>query len=128
MASSAFCYVNPKHSLAADVKVNTLVNQIIQKVSEIPNHTEYKHNMELLKMVCSILEQEVDNKKNRIKIDKKDIVFRVWTRIFDSMKPADIKDLEANIQYLWENGQIKRKGFIKVAYASVCDWFRRRIF
>ena len=128
MASSAFCYVNPKHSLAADVKTNLLVNQIIEKVSDIPNHIEYKHNMELLKMVCSILEQEVDNKKNNIKIDKKDIVFRVWNRLFDAMKPADIKDLEANIKYLWENGQIKKKGFLKVAYASVCDWFRRRIF
>ena len=128
MASSAFCYVNPKHSLAADVKTNRLVNQIIEKVSDIPNYTEYKHNMELLKMVCSILEQEVDNKKNKIKIDKKDIVFRVWNRLFDAMKPADIKDLEANIKYLWENGQIKKKGFLKVAYASVCDWFRRRIF
>lgn len=127
MASSAFCYVNPKHSLAADVKTNRLVNQIIEKVSDIPNHIEYKHNMELLKMVCSILEQEIDNKKNKIKIDKKDIVFRVWTRLFDSMKPSDIKDLEANIQYLWENGQIKRKGFFKVALASVCDWFRRRV-
>jgi hypothetical protein len=83
--------------------------------------------MELLKMVCSILEQEVDNKKNKIKIDKKDIVFRVWNRLFDSMKPSDIKDLEANIQYLWENGQIKRKAFLKVCVACVCDWVRRRI-
>lgn len=110
--SSAFCYAQPKNSLAKDVKIKTLVEKIVQKVSDIPQYKEYKNNVELLKMVCCIVEQEIDNRKVKAKLDKKDIVFQVYTRCW-SLNPVDLKDLEANIQYLWENGQIKRKGFLK---------------
>ena len=84
-------------------------------------------NMELLKMVCCMIEHAVNNKNKKIKIDKKDLVFNVYTRLWNGMKPQDLKDLENNIQYLWENGQIKKKGLWKVVTSSVSDWFRRRI-
>ena len=125
--SSNFCYIMPKNGLAKDAMINTLVAKIIQKVADIPNHQEYKNNMELLKMVCCMIEHAVDNKDKKIKIDKKDLVFSVYTRLWNGMKPQDLKDLEANIQYLWENGQIKKKGLWKVITCSVSDWFRRRI-
>lgn len=125
--SSSFCYVMPKNSLSKDVKINTLVARIIQKIGEIPNHREYAANMELLKMVCTIIEHEIDNKKGKIKIDKKDIVMQVYTRMYNGLTPQALKDLGANIEYLWENGQIKRKGVFKIAAAKVCDWFERRI-
>lgn len=125
--SSNFCYIMPKNGLAKDAMINSLIAKIIQKVADIPNHQEYKNNMELLKMVCCMIEHAVDNKDKKIKIDKKDLVFSVYTRLWNGMKPQDLKDLEANIQYLWENGQIKKKGFWKVITCSVSDWFRRRI-
>lgn len=124
--SSAFCYAQPKNSLAKDVKVKTLVEKIVQKVADIPQYKEYKNNVELLKMVCCIVEHEIDNRKAKAKLDKKDIVFQVYTRCW-TLTPVDLKDLEANIQYLWENGQIKRPKFFKVIVANVCDWFNRRI-
>jgi hypothetical protein len=124
--SSAFCYAQPKNSLAKDVKVKTLVEKIVQKVADIPQYKEYKNNIELLKMVCCIIEHEIDNRKTKVKIDKKDVVYQVYTRCW-TCTPVDLKDLEANIQYLWENGAIKRKGFVKVLIARVCDWFERRI-
>ena len=124
--SSAFCYAQPKNSLAKDVKVKTLVEKIVQKVADIPQYKEYKNNIELLKMVCCIIEHEIDNRKTKVKIDKKDVVYQVYTRCW-TCTPVDLKDLEANIQYLWENGAIKRKGFFKVLIARVCDWFERRI-
>ena len=63
--------------------------------------------MELLKMVCTIIEHEIDNKKGKIKIDKKDIVMQVYTRMYNGLSPQALKDLGANIEDLWENGQIK---------------------
>lgn len=124
--SSSFCYAQPKNSLAKDVKVKTLVEKIVQKVADIPQYKEYKNNIELLKMVCCIIEHEIDNRKTKVKIDKKDVVYQVYTRCW-TCTPVDLKDLEANIQYLWENGAIKRKGLFKVIIARVCDWFERRI-
>lgn len=125
--SSNFCYIMPKNGLAKDAKINLLVTRIIQKVSEIPNHQEYKGNMELLKMICIMVEHGINNKDKKLKIDKKDIVFQVYSRLWNAMAPQAMKDLESNIEYLWQNGQIKRKGMWSIVSASVCDWFQRRI-
>jgi len=125
--SSNFCYVMPKNGLAKDAKINTIVAKIIQKVADIPNHNEYRGNMELLKMICIMIEHAVDNKVEKIKIDKKDIVFQVYTRLWNGMKPDEIKNIENNIQFLWENGQIKKKGLWSVVKHSVCDWVSRKI-
>lgn len=125
--SSNFCYIMPKNGLAKDAKINSLVSKIIQKVAEIPNHNEYKNNMELLKMVCVMVEHAIDNKTEKIKIDKKDIVFQVWTRLFNGLQPRELVDLGNNIEYLWQNGQIKRKKLWSVVKHSVSDWFNRKI-
>jgi cell division protein ZapA (FtsZ GTPase activity inhibitor) len=125
--SSNFCYVTPKNGLAKDAKINTIVAKIIQKVADIPNHNEYRGNMELLKMICIMIEHAVDNKEEKIKIDKKDIVFQIYTRLWNGMKPDEIKNIENNIQFLWENGQIKKKGLWSVVKHSVCDWVSRKI-
>jgi cell division protein ZapA (FtsZ GTPase activity inhibitor) len=117
----------PKNGLAKDAKMNTIVQKIIQKVADIPNHNEYRGNMELLKMVCIMIEHAIDNKKEKIKIDKKDLVFQVYTRLWNGMKPDELKTIENNIQFLWENGQIKKKGFWYVVKHSVCDWVSRKI-
>jgi len=127
--SSNFCYINPKNSLAKDAKINSLIIKIIQKVSEIPNHNDYKLNMELLKMVCLMVEHAIDNtdKKDKLRIDKKDIVFSVYTRLWNGMSPLDLKTLDANIQYLHENGQIIKKGMWSIIKHSICDWCNRKI-
>jgi len=127
--SGNFCYINPKNGLAKDAKINGLIAKIIQKVAEIPNHHEYKNNMELLKMVCLMVEHAIDNtgKKDKLRIDKKDIVFSVYTRLWNGFSPSDVKALEANIAYLHENGQIIKKGIWSVVKHSVCDWFSRKI-
>ena len=125
--SSNFCYIMPKNSLAKDIQIQKLVVKIMEKITDIPFHTEYKNNMELLKMVCVMIEHAIDNKDKQHKIDKKDIVFQVYNRVFGSLNSQHIKDLEANIQYLWENGQIRKKGILSIIKHSVCDWFSRKV-
>ena len=93
--SSNFCYIMPKNSLAKDIQIQKLVVKIMEKVTDIPFHTEYKNNMELLKMVCVMIEHAIDNKDKQHKIYKKDIVFQVYNRVFGSLNPQQIKDLEA---------------------------------
>lgn len=125
--SSNFAYIMPKNSLAKDVRIQKLIVKIMEKITDIPYHTEYRNNMEMLKMVCIMVEHAVDNKKEKIKIDKKDIVYQVYNRLFSGLKPNELKDLEANIQYLWENNQIRKKGLWSVIKHSVSDWFSRKV-
>lgn len=125
--SGNFAYIMPKNGLARDARVNKIVEKIIQKAGDIPNLQDYRGNMELLKMICVMIEHAVDNKKEKLKVDKKDIVYRVYSRMYAGIKPDELKTLEANIMYLWENGQIKKKGLWSVVKHSVCDWIERKI-
>lgn len=123
----SLCYVNPKNSLARSKRFSEAVDKIVCKVGDIPHHTEYKMDMEMLTMVCVMVEHLIDNKKEVVKIDKKDVVFTAYGKLFGTLTPSDLQAIERNIQYLFENGKIKRKGFFKILTSSVCDWVARKI-
>lgn len=125
---SHFAYIQPKNGLAKDAEIHGLVAKIICKINEIPGHQEYKHDMELLKMCCIMVEHAINNKgKKGKKTDKKDIIFQVWTRVWNGLKPDELKAIESHIEFLWENGFIVKKSLWSVIKHSVCDWVHRKI-
>jgi hypothetical protein len=83
--------------------------------------------MELLTMVCVMVEHLIDNKDAKIKISKKDVVFDAYKKVFGNIKAEDLVVIDRNIQYLHENGKIKKKGIIRVISSSICDWVARKI-
>ena len=127
--SSHFSYIQPKNSLAKDTEIHRLVEKIMCKVGDIPRHQEYKHNLEMLKMLCVMVEHGIDNtgRKDKAKTDKKDVVFQVITRMWANTTPAELKSIDSNIQFLWENGFIARRSRWKVIKHSICDWIHRKI-
>lgn len=124
---SSLCYVNPKNSLARSTHFSQTVDKIVCKASEVPNHVKYKLDLEFLTMICVMVEHLIDNKKAVVKVDKKDVVFTVYGKLFGTLTPADLQVIESNIQYLYENGKIKQKGFFKVVTSSIWDWIKRKI-
>lgn len=124
---SSFCYINPLNGLARDKKIYEAVDKIVMKVTEIPRHTDYKMDLEMLTMICVMVEHLIDNKDKKIKINKKDIVFDVYKRVFGNLKPEDLTIIDKNIQYLFENKRIKKKSILTVVSSSVCDWFYRKV-
>ena len=124
---SSLCYVNPKNSLARSAKFSKTVDKIVCKAAEVPNHVKYKLDLEFLTMVCVMVEHLIDNKKEVVKVDKKDVVFCVYGKLFGTLTPTDVQVIESNIQYLFENGKIKQKGIFKVITSSIWDWIKRKI-
>ena len=127
--NSKFVYINPENSLKRDIKYNTLVKQILDKITDIPNYHEYRAgSIELLKMICNIIENNVNNKKKSKseKIDKENLCCEVYTRLFDKISPVELTNLKNNIQYLLENKQIKKIGFFKVCYSVTKNWIKKK--
>lgn len=124
---SSLCYVNPKNSLARSAKFSKTVDKIVCKATEVPDHIKYKLDLEYLTMICVMVEHLIDNKKEIVKVDKKDVVFTVYGKLFGTLTPNDLQVINSNIQYLFENGKIKQKGIIKVVTSSIWDWIKRKI-
>lgn len=125
--SSSFVYIQPKNSLAKDTETHKLVSTIVEKISEIPKYHEHKHDLELLKMVCLIIEHAIDNTGKKVKTDKKDIAFQVYTKLWTNLAPNDISTIDANIKFLIENNFIVKKSRWSIFKHSVCDWVNRKI-
>ena len=124
---SSLCYVNPKNSLARSAKFSKTVDKIVCKATEVPDHIKYKLDLEFLTMICVMVEHLIDNKKEIVKVDKKDVVFTVYGKLFGTLTPPDMLVIDSNIQYLFENGKIKQKGIFKVVTSSIWDWIKRKI-
>ena len=126
--SSNFVWIKPKNKLNKDIKIKTLISKIIERVGDIPQYHEYRGNQELLKLICSIVENEIDNKKNKVKIDKKDIVMQCYVQLFnDKMTPTELKNIGDNIEFMHENGLIlKRVGCYVKVYEVVKDWIIKK--
>jgi hypothetical protein len=125
--SSSFVFVNPQNALYRDAKVSKLVNKILEKVSNIPNYQDHRHDMELLRMITIMIEHSVNNKGKKVKIDKADIVFQIYNKLFDKITPNEINSIKSNIEYLHNNNHIKKVGCLNVIIGILKDWFKRRV-
>lgn len=122
-----FSYINPQNRLKRDIKTTLLIKEILERVSDIPNHTNLRHDTELLKFICSIVENEINNSKAKKKIDKKNIVFEVYKGLFGKVGPEELVEVEKNIEYLLENGQILKIGKVKKWFSICYDWIKRKL-
>lgn len=122
-----FVYITPKNSLSKDIKISRIIESISMKVLEIPNIKTLHLNLEILKMICIMIEHSIDNKKEKVKIDKKNICMQIYNKVFGALNGDILKGIEANIQYLWENDMIKKKKIWSIVKHSVMDWINRKI-
>ena len=122
-----FVYITPKNSLSKDIKISRIVESISAKILEIPNIKTLHLNLEILKMICIMIEHSIDNKKEKSKIDKKNICMQIYAKVFGALNGDILKGIEANIQYLWENDMIKKKKIWSIVKHSVMDWINRKI-
>ena len=114
---SSFSFIKPKNQLWKDAKISKIQARIMEKITELP-HTirTNKHNMELLSMVCNMIENSgIENKKknNNLKIDKKLLLIQIYKELYGTLSPADCEQYDKNIDvYYIINLILKKYGFL----------------
>lgn len=98
--------VSINNDLALDVKRNAIKTKILARINELGISTaSYRMSSEFLVWVCNLVEHVVHQKK--FKIDKKALVIDILNAIF-SLNPAEKTTAENNIEFLWNNKNIKK--------------------
>jgi hypothetical protein len=101
-------YVKPKNKLKRDQYNNELKKQIIQKMKEFDNLGSLKFDNELLKFVCSCLENSLKPKyEKKQKTDKKALVIEIFNDLFN-LNEDEKKKLSNNIDFLIENELVQK--------------------
>jgi len=99
--------LNLKHSIHKHVTYNGILRGIVQKLeAEIPELQDLKLNVEITKLVCSLVE-DIIKKGNPFGIEKQTLVLEVLTKLFD-LTPEEQYQINQQITFLFDNGQIKK--------------------
>ena len=105
-----------KNSLKKHNIVYSLIEQVSEKIKQIPQHEKLRVEIELVKNVCLIVENMVSkkNKKSKQPIDKKQLVVDALTAVF-SYSEQEKGLIISLIDFLFNNDQIKRLPYYKLA-------------
>ncbi len=123
-------FVKPKNSLAQDKLVHSIVERIVTKVKEDLNLSPAeKHNMELLLMVATLIENFVSNKgkKDKRKINKLTILHDIYKRLFTTINQAELDAISVNVEMLLDRKMIKTYSFAKRIWKNLIAWLEKKL-
>ena len=104
-----------KNNLSKHNVVYSLIEQISEKIKQIPQYEKIRIEIELLKCVCNIIENYIKkNSKEKNKIDKKQLVIDSLNNVFNYTEQEKIL-VSSLIDYLFNNNQIKKSSFYKLS-------------
>lgn len=113
--------VSVNNDLALDVKRNEIKNKIIARISELGiTVATYRLNNEFLLLICNLVEHLVNKKK--YKIDKKVLVVEILNQLF-TLNAVEKANVESNIEFLWNNKNIKKVSAFKLFCVGVKEYF-----
>ena len=120
-------FVQPKNKLKV-VKYNTeLKNLIISKVKELDNLGTLKFDNELLKFVCSCVENGLNPKyEKRNKTDKKGFVIEIFDLIF-SLNEDEKKKLSNNIDFIIANDLVQKVHTTRRCGVILLDYLKSKL-
>lgn len=129
---SAFSFFKPANGLWKDMKIAKVHSRILQRLTDLPQEVRKdKHNMELLSLVCNMIENSgIENgkrKNNTLKIDKKSLLVQIYSSLFGNISPADCELLNKNIDFLIDNNHVKRLASWKMTAMGIAEWFKRKV-
>lgn len=111
--------IKPKNALLKSQRFNDLLALFRQKVAEYPATHQLKSCQEFLLYVTKIVEEVVKKSEG---INKKELVINLFKALF-GLPDAEVKVLDASIEFLWSNGLICK---IKSSKKAV-RWFRKKV-
>jgi len=112
-----------KHSAQSFVLENTLIKSIIDSIKIIPQFDQLKHDIEITEHVCNLVENSISKNKYSKPIDKKQLVIKIVSQLFNLNSDADKKIVEQQIDYLFNNKMIKKIPMIMKVYKFAKSYF-----
>jgi hypothetical protein len=127
---STFSFIKPQNGLWKDAKIAKVHARILDRITNLPHEVrENRHNMELVSLICNMIENcGINNgsKTDKLKIDKKLLLIQIYKSLYGNVSPNDIETLQKNVEFLHDNGHIIKYSTWKVCAYGVVDWLKRK--
>ena len=116
--------VLPRNDLAQDIKLAEIKNKICDRLNKIENLQDYKVNNEFLVLACNLIEYHVKKKYN---IDKSNLLITIYDRIFANLTDDEKATIRQNIQFIFNNGHIKKISYYKLMFCGIKEWLKKKV-
>jgi len=128
---SSFAFLKPANQLWKDAKISKVHKRILERITDMPHEIrENKHNMELLSLICNMIENSgIKNreKNDKLKIDKKQLLIQIYKSLYGNLTPQDCEILSKNIEFLHDNNHIVSHPWYRLVTSCLADWFKRKV-
>jgi hypothetical protein len=128
---SSFSFIKPQNGLWKEAKIAKVHARILDGITNLPSEVrENRHNMELVLLVCNMIENcgiNNSSKSDKLKIDKKVLLIQVYKSLYGNISPIDIDTIQKNVEFLHDNGHIVRHPTWKLCAYGVVDWIKRKV-
>lgn len=128
---SSFSFIKPQNGLWKEAKIAKVHARILDGITNLPTEVrENRHNMELVSLICNMIENsgiKNSEKIDKLKIDKKVLLIQIYKSLYGNLSPQDIETLQKNVEFLHDNGHIIKHAAWKLFAYSIGDWFKRKI-
>lgn len=114
----------PQNSLKRDLKKTEIRDTIISRINKFEDINKYKVDTEFIKLICNLIEYYVKKKYN---INKKDLFFEIHSRIFPLVIDEEKVAINKIIEFIFENGHIKKLSYYKLFVSCFSDWVKKKI-
>lgn len=117
-------FVKFKHGLKQKNKVDGLVLKIVEKIKgDVSLTNELKNNIEMLKLICTLIENTVNNKKNKDKINKLNICHEIYQKLYNNgLTKAELDVITTNVEFLLDTKQIKVYNIFKRTFKRLINF------
>jgi hypothetical protein len=117
-----------KNSAQSFALENTLIKSIVDKIKLIPQFDQLKHDIEITEHVCNLVENSITKNKHSKPIDKKQLVIKITSQLFNLNSEADKKIVDQQIDYLFNNNMIQKTPFLMKVYKFAKKYFFSQIY
>jgi hypothetical protein len=128
---SSFSFLKPANQLWKDAKIAKVHKRILERITDMPHEIRAnKHNMELLSLICNMIENSgiKNSEKNaKLKIDKKLLLITIYKSLYGNLTADDVEILSKNIEFLHDNQHIVSHSWYRLVSSCVVDWFKRKV-
>ena len=116
-----------KNSARNIILENTLIKTIVDKVRLIPLFDQLKNDIELTEHVCNLVENSITGNKNSKPIDKKALVIKIMSQLFNLNSEQEKNVINQHIDYLINNGMIQKIPLSTKILNSLRKWGLKQI-
>lgn len=117
-------FVKFKHGLKEQSKIQALILKIVEKVkNDVSITNELKNNIELLKLICNLIENTVKKKSKDKNINKLNICHEIYQKLYNNgLTKAELDVITTNIEFLLDTKQIKVYNIFKRTFKRIINF------